>query len=81
MIKHYCDICGKLMNPKTCTQEDDPDDYTWGPIDVELGVWFNIEDICKGCGDKLHDITKDDVMDFIKNKCCGSGADGENTNC
>lgn len=74
MVKHYCDICGRLLNPKSCTRDDDPDDYTWGEIDVQLGVWFQIDDVCKGCADKLNKITEDEVMEIIKSKCCGDNA-------
>lgn len=69
MIKHYCDICGRLLNPASYVKDDDPDDYTYGEIEVELGEWFRLDDVCKGCADKLNGITKDEVMEFIRKKC------------
>ena len=80
MVKHYCDICGKLMNPKSCVHDSDPDDYTWGEVEVQLGVWFKIDDVCKGCADKLNEITENEVMKVIKSKCCGSDVDGKSAN-
>lgn len=70
MIKHYCDICGRLLNSATYVKDDDPDDYTYGEIEVDLGEWFKIDDVCKGCADKYHEITKEEVMDYIRKKCC-----------
>ena len=69
MVKHYCDICGKLLNPATFIKDDDPDDYTYGEITVNLGVWFKIDDVCKACANKFNEITKDEVMTFIRWEC------------
>ena len=70
MVKHYCDICGKLLNPAPFIKDDDPDDYTYGEITVDLGVWFKIDDVCKACANKFNKITKDEVMIFIRWECC-----------
>ena len=70
MIKHYCDICGRLLNPVCYVKDGDPDDYTYGEIEVDLGELFKLNDVCKGCADKYNKITKDEVMDYIRKKCC-----------
>ena len=70
MIKHYCDICGRLLNPASYVKDEYPDDYTYGAIEVELGEWFSLDDVCKGCADKLNKITKDEVIEYIRKKCC-----------
>lgn len=70
MIKHFCDICGRQLNPAGYYKDEDPDDYTYGEIEVDLGKWFKLNDVCKGCADKYNKITKDEVMDFIRKKCC-----------
>ena len=36
---------------------------------MELGEWFRLDDVCKGCADKLNGITKDEVIEFIRKKC------------
>lgn len=74
MIKHYCDICGRLMQPYSYCSEDDPDDYNYGSLEVDFGEWFLLDEICKGCAIKYHQITKDEVMELIRKKCCGSDA-------
>lgn len=52
MVKHYCDICGRLLNPSVYADNEDPDDYTYGEIEEELGELFKLDDVCKGCTDK-----------------------------
>lgn len=69
MIKHYCDICGRLLNPSVYVNDEDPDDYTYEEIEVYLGEWFKLDDVCKGCADKYHKITKEEVMKYIRKKC------------
>lgn len=64
MIKHYCDICVRLLNPASYVNDKDQDDHTYGEIGVDLGTWFKIDDSCKGCADKHHEITKNNVNSY-----------------
>lgn len=34
MIKHYCDICVRLLNPVSYVNDKDQDDYTYGEIRI-----------------------------------------------
>jgi len=72
MIKYFCDLCGKELNPKPYCNNDDPDNYTYGTINIDFNfIEFKIKDVCKGCADKFNKITEDDMMEFIKSKMRG----------
>lgn len=69
MIKHFCDICGRELNSKVVYKNSDPDDYTFGGIEIDTGFRIiTLGVVCNGCAKKIQKITEDDVMDFIKEK-------------
>lgn len=69
MIKHFCDICGRELNSKVVYKNSDPDDYTFGRIEIDTGFRIiTLDVVCNGCAKKIQKITEDDVMDFIKEK-------------
>lgn len=69
MIKHFCDICRRELNPKLVYKNDNPDDYTFGKIEIDTGFRIiTLDDVCNGCAKEIQKITEDEVMDFIKKK-------------
>lgn len=69
MTKHYCDICGRELNTSYVYYNDDPDDYIYGELTIDLPhITFTISDVCHGCAKKFRKITQDEIMEFIKEK-------------
>lgn len=72
MIKHFCDICGRELDPKIVYNNSDPDDYTYGTISIDFHfIEITLDDVCNACSKKIQKVIEDEVMEFIKSKACG----------
>lgn len=50
-------------------KNSDPDDYTFGGIEINTGFRIiTLDVVCNGCAKKIQKITEDEVIDFIKEK-------------
>ena len=48
-----CDICGRLLDPVMLFKDEDPDDYTYGEIEVDPREWFKQTDVYKRCANNV----------------------------
>lgn len=72
MIKHYCDICGKEMQPYSVKKDNDPLDYIWGKCDIRFDIGLQgfyevgFDEICHECAQRIANIDIDDFHDALK---------------
>jgi hypothetical protein len=77
MIKHYCDICGKLLNETQVVSDSDPLDYTYGSFRIEFdikldgGYRYSFSEICHECFKKIEKIKMDEFLDDFTSRYLG----------
>ncbi len=72
MIKHYCDICGKEMQPYSVMKDTDPLDYHYGQCEISFGIGLQgiydvgFDEICHECQKRIENIDMDDFHQALK---------------
>lgn len=72
MIKHYCDICGKQMQPYSVMKDTDPSDYCYGQCEISFGIGLQgiydvgFDEICHECQKRIENIDMDDFHQALK---------------
>lgn len=69
MIKYFCDICGRELNSKVVYKNSDPDDYTFGGIEINIGFRImTIDDICNACAKKIQKLQKTKLWILLRKR-------------